>query len=158
MSREDKYTDSCAKCMNEMAQHVAERIEREVGMEWSHRPDLCDLWRMYKWLADVEEAHGKMIHGNIATRNGVPNLVGDAATMLMDDNCREIMDEVTEINDKLKAFTEDWRQMMCRVVEITDFLRKNQDTKDIAKRKAEQEEAERQKEVARLRKAARLGL
>src|SRR6056297_2061200 len=157
MSRDDTYSDSCAIAMNKMAQRVQERMEREVGHEWDDRPDLCDLWRMYKFCADLEEAHSKMIHGNITTCNGVPDLVGDAATVIMPDNCREIMEEVTEINNKLKAFTNDWRQMMYRVTEITDFLRKNQDAKDTAERKAQQEKAERQEEVDGLRKAATLG-
>lgn len=157
MSREDTYTDSCAITMNKMAKSVADRMDRACR-DWEDQPELCDLWRMYKWLADVEEAHSKMIHGNVGTRKGVPAFIGETVKGFMPDNAREIMDEITEINERLSALTEEWKQHKWRLSAISDELRKAQQTKDEEARKAAQAEAERKKEVDRLRNAAYLGM
>ena len=149
MSREDTYTDSCAISSNAQAKRLAERMEREVGFDWDESPDLCDLWRMYKFSADLEEAHSKMIHGNIATRSGVPDLNGDAKTLFMD--------EITEANNRLKEITEEWCQIKWKMDDITNKLAKNQSKKDEEKREVERAEYQRQKEIQKLLKAARLG-
>lgn len=157
MSREDKYTDSSAIAMDKMAKRVSERLEREVGYEWDERPILTDLWRMYKFLADAEEAHSKMIHGNIATILGEPDLISEVAQYFMPDNAREIIDEVKEINERLKAITEEWNDHKWRLTEIADEFRKAQDDHDRAEDQAKREEQARKKRVAELRKAGRLG-
>lgn len=156
MSREDTYTDACAIAMDKMAKTVADRMDR-AGVDWEDQPELVDLWRMYKWCADVEEAHGKMIHGNIATRSGVPDLVGEDAKGYTEGDCREIMDEVTEINNRLSEITEEWKSLKWRLIEVSDHLRSKQQERDQAARKAEMEETIRKKKVADMRKAGRLG-
>ena len=149
MSREDTYTYSFAIRTNDNAKRLAKRMEQEVGFEWDETPDLCDLWRMYKFSADLEESHSKMIHGNIATRSGVPDLNGDAKTLFMD--------EVTEANNRLKEITEEWCQIKWKMRDITNKLAQNQSKKDEEQREAERAVIQRQKEIEKLRKAARLG-
>ncbi len=112
---------------------------------------------MYLFLADVEEAHSKMIHGNIATKNGLPDLNGDAATMIAKGDSLKVIDVVNNANNRLREISDEWENIKLRLQHIVEQLRGNQDRKDQEKRKADMEETIRKKRVADKCKAGRLG-
>ena len=136
----DKYSCSMAITYNEQADQYAKQMDTS-GQEWNDNPDKVDLWRLNKLMADVTESHSNMIHARIATKNGKPDLIGSSAA--------EFSDEIKAICNNMANITDEWYKLKTRLSDIVAYL-------DECKYQKDRNERDKEREIIKMKKAARL--
>lgn len=145
----DEFTSSGGQVYHDLAKKLQQELDQGYDENTWDNPDRVDLWRLYKWCAEVEESYSHMIHSVISTVKGVININGNDSL--------PYFDELTEMHKKIQEINKEWDSIRTRLNEITNVLYQKELDKKQAIADARNEERKRLNELAQMKRAGRLG-